>query len=160
VLSHNTPLRPLTKPNPQVRDGSTINVSLPSRRKRLRKSTSKPFRDAVFFFIYFEALTINLSQLVTQVQAILCFEIWKCIRSKAPSRNGRFSLEYMWKEFGMSLAHRRGFESESTDYRVLQQPTILTIETGSHSPYISIDTRLFHNPWCIFWTPQPRAITS
>jgi hypothetical protein len=58
----------------------------------------------------------------------------------------------MWNEFGMFLAQRLGFESKSTEYRVLHpKPTILMIETGSHSTCMPIDTRLFHNPWCIVW---------
>jgi hypothetical protein len=43
----------------------------------------------------------------TSLQAILCFGICKYIRPQAPSENGRVSLEYMWKEFGMSLAQQR-----------------------------------------------------
>jgi hypothetical protein len=53
---HNASLCPLTKPNPQVRDGSTINVSLPSPKEAPPEEYLQPFHDSVFFFIYFETL--------------------------------------------------------------------------------------------------------
>jgi hypothetical protein len=54
---HPFALRPSMKPNPQlVRDGSTINVSLPSPKEALPEKYLQPFYNSVFFFIYFETL--------------------------------------------------------------------------------------------------------
>jgi hypothetical protein len=121
------PFAPFDEPNPHRSPRRlTIDVFRPLRKEGLLRDVyPQTFTNdctALYSFLFgnsgfipvrtiiiLHSITTYFYSQPTSLQAILCFEICKYIRSKAPSKNGRFSLlEYMWKEFGMFLALSSG----------------------------------------------------
>ena len=118
---HNVPLRPFDEfKSPKSEAAPLLTSSLHRLLRKARREYFQTSTDVESREQSHSALSFFISKLLTLLTAYStsAFFVSGFVNifngPKAPTGNRRFSLRYMWKEFGEYLAQRRGFESDYT----------------------------------------------